>query len=580
MFLEEEDMKSRRKWQVLLGILVLALAVIIIAGLDPQNSIADDLAVEVIVEETAVEAVPTLGVPFPDCYGGHPLSEETVILLSGQETTVDYVHNGFDWRATLSCPDDPETGELVVTWEIFTSSDEYADEVDCGDSTFTFYGATITDTVCDLENEVSRVHTTLDVNGEQVVFNLEFDVANNELNYLVENVSAGQNERRCVFHKPIQEVIGNTGTIAVNKSQDYYWMTCSFDDGYVIEMSTDVTDDDRYGRGDGSYEHPYDPSLFEGKKVKILRYLGSRSSGGVTTISRVKIQTEDEEVVWVRVGLAITLRSPYVEKGLTHYDYEQEHYYSFDDYWHIVDSGFEGIWINDPDYDDEFVDVYAPATPTSKDIKIETHWSTFITATETMPYDGSWYDSHWSDSSYGKCYTMLENFPFVTEWGLEEYEDMFQLCSGERSEPTSVAHLWSVYGMGSGGVWGSSDESRSVHLMTFLSQPPNSTILGVLTPCSEFPLPLIGGLEIRDVVPAQNSFGTVFSDWSFHRREGLDVILAIEGEDYTNKDGVVTGTYFGYIPESQFSTGEWDVLDNYPAQEGEIQLWQIEACQE
>jgi hypothetical protein len=395
----------------------------------------------------------------------------------------------------------------------------------------------------------------------------------------------------------INDNVAGLGSVRVS-SADTKWVCDAQSDGALVTYNgypaleykyncnrtePEVTADEKWGKGKGTYENPYDPDLLEGKYVKVMYYEGRED--GRWLYARVKVVADGKEM-WVRVGIGIELYTPVVKNGVTHYDYpDGEHP---QEYWDLKDTGnvtdnFEGIWRVDPNYDDVFVSVYIPFKPTEKDEQIEKFWTEYQNGLKTMSYKGSWYMSNWDSSPYAKGYTMLENFPLIKSWTEADYDTLFELVTGEKSEPTSIGHLWSVYGMGSGSLWNSDtdnwDPTKGVQVMTFFRQPPNSEILGTLTPCSQNYPELIRGLSISKVEPATDSFGTIFSEWEFNADNGFYVTLGFKGEDYTDTMAVLNGTYFAFIPADQFIEDEWGVTDNRPAQFGTISLYQVAGCQ-
>lgn len=337
-------------------------------------------------------------------------------------------------------------------------------------------------------------------------------------------------------------------------------------------IEPEVTSDEKWGRGNGTYEHPFDPTLMEGKYVKVMFFDKKESD----KFARVKVSVDDKEI-WVRVVIGLTWWTPSVQNGVTQYDYDNKLAEYWDDYTGEVVDNLEGIWHNDPNYDDEFVEILVPYKPTVKDQQIEDYWNQYENGLETMAYKGSWSFVNDPKDPTDKCYNMLKNFPLINAWGEKQYDVLFELCTGEKSEPTSIAHLWSVYGMGSGSWW--SDDKNAIQVMTFFRQPPNSEILGTLTPCATSYPDLIRGLRISRVAPATDTFGTIFSNWDFDPTEGYYVTLGFEDSDHTDTMAVLSNTYFGYIPADQFILDEWDVTDNRPAQFGTIYLYKVTGCQ-
>lgn len=376
-------------------------------------------------------------------------------------------------------------------------------------------------------------------------------------------------------------------------SQDTKW-NCLVNDAGEIVMYKDkpalkfqldcdrtepeVTADEKWGKGNGTYDRPYDPDLLEGKNVKVLYYEGHEN--GSKTYSRVKVILDGKEV-WVRVGIGILLWTPIQDNGVTRYEpVDESRYWDLEDTGNVTDN-FKGIWRVDLDYDNDFVEVYLPFKPTTKDQQIEKFWIEYQAGLKTMPYKGSWYMSNWDSSPYAKGYTMLENFPLISDWNEEDYGALFELVTGEKSEHTSIAHLWSVYGMGSGSWWQDDtyEDESAIQVMTFFRQPPNSEVLDTLTPCSANYPDLIRGLHIVNVEPATDIFGTIFSYWDFDPSEGFYVSLGFEGSEYTDNMAVLHDTYIGYIAADEFISDEWSVLDNRPAQYGTIYLYKVTGCQ-
>lgn len=181
----------------------------------------------------------------------------------------------------------------------------------------------------------------------------------------------------------------------------------------------------------------------------------------------------------------------------------------------------------------------------------------------------------------GMCQTLLERFS-LWSGNLTTYENLFFTCTGEQAQKSSIAYLWSIYGLGNSGTWTNGydeeDSGKWVTVMTFSYQPPNSTIVGVLTPCDKSYPELISGMKIENVFPATQYFWTMYNGLNYHKEDGFEISFSFDGKERPSTVSVLEGSFFGFIAHDEFFTQELDVRDNVPMSYGTIYLYEVEGC--
>jgi|GEM_PF-5224752 hypothetical protein len=229
-------------------------------------------------------------------------------------------------------------------------------------------------------------------------------------------------------------------------------------------------------------------------------------------------------------------------------------------------------------------DAYVPNYPVSSPDLISEYWDLYtLRMTRDYPYEMSVskYGNPRDNSTYqGKCQTLLENYPYWSS-NVTTYKSLFHACTGEDPQENSIGYLWSLYGMGTGGVWTNGSNSPSdwvVDAMTFTDQPPNSVVLGVLTPCDESYPELMRGMKIENVFPAREDFSTLYNRLYYDNEVGLEISFSYNGEVRSSTLSLLEGSFFGFIESDLFFPQEWDVRDNEPMEIGTIYLYKVEGC--